>query len=72
MKFIKYDSFCKLRREYATAKEMADVIFKRPGYIYQRLNGKRTFTHREKVALLANIGKGPELINEYFPEETAS
>lgn len=72
MKFTKYDSFPKLRREYETAEEMANVIFKGVGYIYSRLNGQRAFTYREKVALLQHIGKGPDDIPEYFPEEKKS
>ena len=68
MKFTKNDSFPRLRREYGTAQEMADVIFKQPGYIYNRLNGKRTFTYKEKVALLQHIGKTAADIPAYFPE----
>lgn len=69
MKFIKYDNFAKLRREYGTAEEMADVIFRSPSYIYQRLNGTHSFTYREKVALLEHIGKNKEDIPEYFETE---
>lgn len=69
MKYIKYDNFCKLRREYETAEEMADVIFRSPAYIYQRLNGRHSFTYREKVALLEHIGKTAADIPEYFTIE---
>lgn len=68
MHYVKYANFPKLRREYRNAKEMADVIFRSEQYIYQRMNGKRSFTYREKVALLNHIGKTAEDIPEYFPE----
>jgi len=68
MKAVTFSSYPRLRREYTNAYEMAEVIFKSPAYIYQRMNGKRTFTHREKVALLAHIGRGPEEIPQFFPE----
>ena len=48
---------------------MAEVIFRTPAYIYQRMNGKRTFTHREKVALLKAIGRTEDDIPAFFPED---
>lgn len=68
MKSVTFDSYPRLRQEYENAIEMAEVIIKSPAYIYQRMNGRRTFTHREKVALLAHIGRGPEEIPQFFPE----
>lgn len=70
MKFVIYNNYAKLRREYGTAEEMAEVIFKHKGYIYQRLNGKRAFTYKEKKALVEHIGKTEADIPEYFPEFT--
>lgn len=73
MKYVKYSTYPKLRRAYSSAEEMGETIFKSSQYIYQRMNGKREFTHREKVALLEHIGKTAEDIPEFFPErrETA-
>lgn len=68
MKHVKLQTFHKLRQEFSTAQEMGAVIFKSDQYIYQRMNGNRTFTHREKVALLNYIGKTEAEIAEYFPE----
>lgn len=69
MKHTKLATFHKLRQEFKTAQEMGDVIFKSDQYIYQRMNGNRTFTHREKMALLNHIGKTEADIGTYFPEE---
>lgn len=68
MKAVKHGTYSRLRSEYTNAYEMAEVIFKTPSYIYQRMNGKRSFTHREKVALLKAIGRSEEDIPAFFPE----
>lgn len=69
MKAVTYGTYSRLRSEYTNAVEMAEVIFRTPAYIYQRMNGKRTFTHREKVALLKAIGRTEDDIPAFFPED---
>lgn len=70
MKFVKYDTFPKLRREYGTVEEMGRVIFRKNNYMHERLSGRKSFTYEEKKALLEHIGKTAEDIPAYFPEYT--
>lgn len=58
-----------IRRDFATADEVADVLNRSRAYVWTRLNGKKDFTYRERVMLATAVGRPETEANDYCRKE---
>ena len=68
MKSLTSTLYPRLRRSFANANEIANVINRSRTYAALRMAGKGEFTHHEKIMVLEYLGEPRERIRDYFPE----
>lgn len=59
----------RIRREFATLEEMAEILNRSRSYVAARMVGKQPFSYREKKHLLNYLGAPVEDMGRWFPEE---
>ena len=62
----------KVRRAFGTLEEIGEVINRSRTYVAVRMvRGSEDFTRKEKLMVMAYLGKTADQVEEYFPEEEA-